>query len=364
MKVALVHDWLIHFGGAERVLQELAAMFPEAPIYVGVADPSRFPAWLKSREVIASPVSRWPWARRLYNRYLPWLAAAFENFDLSSFDLVISTSAAVAKGVVTPVTTRHLAYVHTPMRYAWDFYHQYRTREARGATRMLMGPVFHALRVWDRVAADRADLLVANSWTVRERIRKHYGRLARVIYPPVDVDAFPPASSLGEYYLILSRLVPYKRVDLAIEAANRLRFSLWVAGDGPDRRRLERLAGPTVRFLGRVDATERARLLASAQALLFPGEEDFGIVPVEAQAAGRPVIALGRGGARETVVEGLSGVLFTEPTVDHLVAAIESSRRVRWDSEAIRAHARRFGPERFRRAMAAAVEDCLAGRRW
>jgi len=362
MRVALIHDWLINFGGAERVLQELAAMFPEAPIYAGVADPSRFPGWLKGRTVRVTPISHWPWATRYYNRYLPFLVVAFEHLDLSAFDLVISSSAAVAKGVVTGAATRHLAYVHTPMRYAWDFYHQYRAREARGLTRRLMGPVFHYLRVWDRAAADRVDLMVANSWTVRERIRKHYHRLARVIYPPVDVDQFRPVATPGDHYLVLSRLVPYKRVDLAVEAANRLRVPLVVAGDGPDRQRLERLAGPTVRFLGRVDGATRARLMAEAQALLFPGEEDFGIAPVEMQAAGRPVVAFGRGGALETVVEGLTGILFPEATVESLIAAIQASQRTHWDPEAIRRRALRFAPDRFREAMASAVQDCLAGR--
>lgn len=362
MRVALVHDWLINFGGAERVLQELAAMFPEAPIYVGVADPRRFPAWLEGRRVNTSSVSRWPGAMRYYNRYLPFLAMAFEHFDFSQFDLVISSSAAVAKGVVTGANTRHLAYVHTPMRYAWDFYHQYREREARGITRRLMGPVFHYLRLWDRAVADRVDLMVANSWTVRERILKHYRRPARVIYPPVDVDRFQP-EPVEDFYLVLSRLVPYKRVDLAIQAANRLGLRLVVAGSGPDLRRLRRLAGPTVQFLGRVDAETRSRLMARAQALIFPGEEDFGIVPVEMQAAGRPVLALGRGGALETVVEGVSGLFFSEPELDHLIDAIERFQRHAWDPQAIRQNALRFGPERFRAQMERAVQDCLAGRR-
>ncbi|MHB1610748.1 MAG: glycosyltransferase [Sulfobacillus sp.] len=360
MRVALVHDWLINMGGAERVLEELARMFPDAPIYTGVVDRSRLSPYLRTRRIVPSLVQRWPLAIRWYNRYLPLLAYGFEQFDLSSYDLVISSSAAVAKGVVTPAKTCHIAYVHTPMRYAWDLYHQYHTREAHGLTRKLMGPVFHYMRLWDRVSTDRVDVLVANSTTVRARIKKHYRRPATVIHPPVAVDHFRVADQVADYYLVLSRLVSYKRFDLAIQAANALKRPLIVAGDGPERKHLEHLAGPTVKFLGTVSDDQLGILMSQARALIFPGEEDFGIAPVEAQAAGRPVIAYGRGGVMDTVQHAKTGVLFLEQTLEALVAAILEAETIAWDSQAIRQHALQFGPERFRSQFRDLVNQALA----
>lgn len=335
-------------GGAERVLEEMARLFPEAPIYTGVLDRERLSPYLQSRTIIPTFVDSLPFAHRWYNRYLPFLMYGMEQFDLSAYDLVLSSSAAVAKGVVTRAETRHVSYVHTPMRYAWDLYHEYRNREARGVSRQLMGPVFHYMRLWDRLSADRVDVLVANSTAVQRRIEKHYRRPADIIFPPVDVERFHVSREPGQYYLVLSRLVSYKRFDLAVEAANRLQLPLMVAGDGPERRSLEKIAGPTVRFLGRVDEDQLARVMGDAKALLFPGEEDFGITPVEMQAAGRPVIAYGRGGSLDTVVHGETGWLFPEQTVDSLVAAIQESERLSWDPDRIRVHAERFRPEVFR----------------
>lgn len=348
MRVALVHDWLVTMGGAERVLEEMARLFPEAPIYTGVVDRSRLSPFLQSRTIIPTFVQSFPRANRWYNRYLPFLMYGMEQFDLSPFDLVISSSAAVAKGVVTRAETRHVSYVHTPMRYAWDLYHEYRELEARGLSKKLMGPVFHYMRLWDRLSADRVDRLIANSTAVKRRIQKHYRRESEVIFPPVDVDRFHIDPEAGRYYLVLSRLVSYKRFDLAVEASNRLQLPLVVAGDGPERRALEKMAGPTVTFAGRVDDSKLASLMAGAKALLFPGEEDFGITPVEMQAAGRPVIAYGRGGVLDTVIAGETGWLFREQSVDALMDAIQASERVDWNSEAIRAHANNFRPEIFR----------------
>lgn len=361
MRVALVHDWLVTMGGAERVLEELARMYPDAPIYAGVIRPERLSPYLRSRTLVPSLVQRWPRATRWYNRYLPLLTYGVEQWDLSGYDLVISSSAAVAKGVLTRAETLHVSYVHTPMRYAWDLYPQYRSQEAKGITRRLMGPVFHYIRLWDRLSADRPDLLVANSTAVQARIRKHYRRTARVIHPPVDVDRFTVAAQPGSHYLILSRLVAYKRFDLAIEAANRLKIPLVVAGDGPERARLEKMAGPTVTFLGRVTEEARIQLIQNAVALLFPGEEDFGIVPVEMQAAGRPVIAFGRGGVLDSVEPDRTGVLFPEQTVDALIEAIQQAKRASWDAEYIRSTTERFRPERFREAMGAVIADGLGG---
>ncbi len=363
MRVALVHDWLINMGGAERVLEELARLYPEAPIYVGVVQRDNLSPLLRQRTMIPSFVQHWPRATRWYNRYLPLLAYAVEQWDLSSFDVVISSSAAVAKGVLTRAEAFHLAYVHTPMRYAWDLYPAYRDQEAHGVTRRIMGPVFHFLRLWDRLSADRADQLVANSTTVAARIRKHYRRDAVVVPPPVDVDGFRVQYAPGRHYLVLSRLVRYKRFDLAVAAANRLQVPLVVAGDGPERKALERLAGPTVQFLGRVDEATRVRLIEEAVALIFPGEEDFGIVPVEVQAAGRPVIAYERGGVRDTVVDQETGLLFSEQSVDAVVDAIVRSRAMVWDPDRIRQNSERFRPEFFAQAISRLVEQGVATRR-
>lgn len=358
MRVALVHDWLVTMGGAERVLEEIAAMFPDAPIYTGVVDRARLSPFLQGRTIIPSLVQGLPFAQKWYNRYLPILAYAMEQFDLSAFDLVISSSAAVAKGVVTRAETRHVSYVHTPMRYAWDLYHDYRLREARGLSQRLMGPVFHYMRLWDRLSADRVDALIANSTVVQRRIEKHYRRSSEVIFPPVAVDRFHVAEGPGEYYLVLSRLVSYKRFDLAVKACSRLGVPLVVAGDGPERKALEQLAGPTVKFVGRVADQDVDRVMGGAKALLFPGEEDFGITPVEMQAVGRPVIAFGRGGVLDSVIHGETGWLFSEQSVDSLEQAIQDADKVSWDPVRIRTHAEQFRSEVFRERFRSAV---LAG---
>ncbi|AEJ40731.1 glycosyl transferase group 1 [Sulfobacillus acidophilus TPY] len=360
MRVALVHDWLVTMGGAERVLEVLAELYPDAPIYTGVVDYRALSPTLQKRKIIPSLVQGWPRATRWYNRYLPGLAYAMEQFDLRAYDVVISSSSAVAKGVLTPAETLHVSYVHTPMRYAWDLYPVYYHEEARGLTRRLMGPVFHYLRLWDRLSADRVDVMVANSHTVQQRIQKHYRRSASVIYPPVAVDRLTVNPVPGRYYLVLSRLVRYKRVDLAVLAANRLREPLVVAGDGPERKALERLAGPTVRFVGRISEPEKIRLMQEAKALIFPGEEDFGIVPVEMQAVGRPVIAFGRGGVLDTVKPGETGWFFAEQSVDAVVEAIKSGDRVNWDPELIRRHALAFGTDRFRDEFSLLMKRALA----
>ncbi len=356
MRVALVHDWLVTMGGAERVLEVLAHMYPDAPIYTGVVNRARLSPYLQQRTIYPTFVQRLPGAVRWYNRYLPLLIYGFEQFDLSSYDVVISSSAALAKGVLSRAETVHISYVHTPMRYAWDLYYEYRTREAKGLTKRLMGPVFHYVRMWDRLSADRADVLVANSTAVQRRIWKHYRRPSTVVHPPVDIDRFQVGAGSGDYYLVLSRLVGYKRLDLAVAAAASLGRRLVVAGEGPERTRLERLAGKGTEFVGAVDDAAAAKLMAGATALLFPGEEDFGIVPVEMQAAGRPVIAYRRGGVLDTVQDGVTGVLFDAQTPDSMAEAILRFENMAWDACAIRQSTERFRPEVFRTRMADIVE--------
>jgi glycosyltransferase involved in cell wall biosynthesis len=360
MRTALVHDWFLTLGGAERVLEQMAILYPEAPIYFVIMDPEVLPPTIRQHRLHETWIRRLPRARSWYKRYLPLMPWAIEDLDLSSYDLVLSDCSAMAKGVLTGANTLHVSYLHTPTRYLWDKYQEYRKEEAGPISRVAVSPFFSFLRRWDRLAADRPDVLVANSRAVKRRIRKHYRRDSVVVHPPVDVDRFQVGEGPGDYYLVLSRLVPYKRFDLAVQACTRLKRPLIVAGDGPDLPRLKKFAGPTVKFVGRVSDEEAARLMAGSRALLFPGEEDFGIIQVEVQAAGRPVVAYGRGGAEDTVVDGETGVLFHEQALDPLIAAMETVERQSWDGQRIRRHAEQFRPERFREQYEAVVSDALA----
>ena len=354
MRVAITTDWLTEPGGAERVLAELHRMFPDAPVFTTVFDASGFPDRLAGWDVRPSFLQRVPFARRRRQAFLPLMPLAFEQFDLRDFDLVISSSSACAKGVIPSPNSLHVSYCHTPCRYIWDLRHDY-VRGSRAAP--LVAPVAHWLRLWDRLSSDRVDHFVANSREVEGRIRRHYRRDAEVVHPPVDVERFRPSGRPPEdFYLVVSRLVAYKRIDLAVEAANRTGRRLLVVGDGPARRRLEAQAGPSVEFLGRQSDERVAELMTRCRAFLFPGFEDFGIAPVEAQAAGRPVLAFGRGGARETVLDGSTGVLFDEQSADALSEAMLQAETTSWDPVACRRNAERFDRRafhlRFQRVLA------------
>jgi glycosyltransferase involved in cell wall biosynthesis len=359
MRVAITADWMSNVGGGGRVLSQLHEMYPDAPIYTTICDPSTLPLEMREWDIRTSFLQRVPFARKRYQAFLPLMPLAFEQFDLREYDLVISTSSACAKGVITRPDTIHLCYCYTPCRYIWDLYHDY-TRGKR--TRFLIGPVAHWLRIWDRLSADRVDHFVALSHEVAGRIRRHYRRDAEVIYPPVDIHRIRPnGRAPDDFYLVVSRLVEYKRIDLAVQAATRLGRRLIVVGEGPMRRRLQALAGPTVEFLGHRPDEEVQDLLARCRGFLFPGLEDFGIAPVEAQAAGRPVVAFERGGAAETIVDGETGVLFDQQTVESLIGGIHELERLRIDPAACRRNAERFSPELFRehvkRAVAYRLED-------
>jgi glycosyltransferase involved in cell wall biosynthesis len=358
MKVAITTDWLNSFGGAERVLVELHGMFPEAPIYTSVYDPSGLPDFMQGWDVRTSFLQRVPFARRRHQWFLPLMPMAFESFDLREYDLVITTNSACAKGVITRPDAVNICYCYTPCRYVWDLYHEYFTRPL---VRAVATPFTHWLRVWDRISADRVDRFVAISQEVSRRIATHYRRGSEVIYPPVDVDRFQP-NGLGpeDFYLVASRLVGYKRVDLAIAACERLGRRLVIVGDGSERRRLEKRAGPMVEFRGSVTDDELADLYARCRALVFPGYEDFGIVPVEVQAAGRPVIAYGRGGALETVIDGRTGVLFGEQTPDSVARAILRLENLASDPDACRQNAERFDAAEFRARIVASVESAVS----
>jgi glycosyltransferase involved in cell wall biosynthesis len=368
MRVALVHDWLTGRRGGERVVEQLALLFPDAELYTLVHVPgSSFDA-IERLRIHASPLSRIPGVARHYRKLLPLMPLAIERLRPGACDLVVSTSHAVAKGVRAPEGTPHVCYCFTPMRYVWDQADAYL---GRGALRALSAPLAAWLRRWDvRTSTPaRVTRFIAISEAVADRIRRHYGRDAAVIYPGVDTERIRPSGAPAEdFYLLVGGFVPYKREDLALEAFRSLKHPLVVVGDGPARARLEAAAPPNVRFVGRVSDAELRDLYARCRALVYPQDEDFGIVAVEAQAAGRPVVAFGRGGARETVVplgEGetraATGVWFHEQTPAALAAAVTrlETHADAFDSGAIRAHAERFSNARFRREMEAALRETV-----
>jgi glycosyltransferase involved in cell wall biosynthesis len=382
-RVAVVHDWLTIPGGSEQVVLELLEMFPRAELFTSVYDPAPWPAMITERPVHSSFLNRIPGATRHYQKLLPLMNTAFRSFDLSGFDLVLSSSHACAKNVRARSSALHVCYCHTPMRYAWE--EGFLDGEEVGrAMRLALPPLLAWLRRADRAGASGPDVFVANSRHVAERIQRYYGRTAEVVNPPVDVEHFlglerahgdaaggsgdggalGDAGGAGDYYFAFGRVVPYKRVDLAVAACAQLGRPLKIAGDG---RALDAVRATAredgIEFLGKVDADERDRLLAGASALLFPGEEDFGIVPVEAQAAGLPVIAYGVGGAAETVIDGRTGVLFDEQSAGALARAIERFEGLALDEQALRENARRFGRERFRAEMADVIDRASRRRR-
>jgi glycosyltransferase involved in cell wall biosynthesis len=357
-RVAVVHDWLTIPGGSELVLLELLEMFPQAELFTAVYDPAPWPEQITDRPVHSSFLNRIPGARRHYPKLLPLMNRAFRSFDLSSFDLVLSSSHACAKNVRTPADVLHVCYCHTPMRYAWE--EGFLTGEDVGAARLLLPALLAWLRRQDLAGSRGPDVFVANSRHVAERIERYYARSAEVVHPPVNVEHFleltrsPRATQA--YYLAFGRVVPYKRVDIAVDACASLARALKVAGDGRALEALRASAGDRVELLGKVPSEVRDELLSSARALLFPGEEDFGIVPVEAQAAGVPVIAYGVGGAAESVLDGETGVLFSEQSAAGLRDAIERFELLELEEERLRGNAARFTRERFRAAMAEIID--------
>lgn len=373
LRVALVHYWFVRRRGGERVVETLAEMFPQADIFALVMDASWRETAFRDRKVTTSFLQRLPGAKRYYRKLLFLFPLAVEQFRLDGYDLVISSESGPAKGVLTSAKACHICYCHSPMRYLWDMHHQYRNRRGMGRiSRTLFSLAAHYVRLWDLATASRVDYFVANSGNVAVRIRKHYRREATVIYPPVAVSAGYLAPTVEDYYLVVSPLVDYKRVDLAIEACNRLGRPLRIIGDGEEYRRLRRLAGASVTFLGYVSDEVVRENYARCRALLFPGEEDFGIVPVEAQSFGRPVIAYEGGGARETVLglrpgesvgaEESTGVFFSNQSVESLVEAVGFFEAVeaRFSPVFIRGQVQRFSGDRFKAEMRAFVTEKLA----
>jgi glycosyltransferase involved in cell wall biosynthesis len=353
LKIAIVADWLTNRAGAERVVVTLADLFPNADIYTSVFKPKIFPE-LKDRNVYTSFLQTMPFGRR--HQLWPTLRPrAFEELNLDDYDIVISSASAEAKGVITKPETLHICYCHTPTRYYWSHYHYYLEHPEYGPLnpiiRWIMPKLIHNLRLWDRVAADRVDVFVANSKTTAARIRKYYEANSTVIYPPVDTHRFGVSREVGDYYLIVGRQTGYKRTDIAIEAFNRLGWPLKIVGTGPMLKKWMMKSRRNIEFLGRVGDSEVAQLMSQAQALIFPGEEDAGIVPLEAMASGRPVIAYARGGATETIIEGKTGLFFGEQTAAALMAAVKKHSQITWHPNAIKEHALQFDTTVFRRKI-------------
>jgi glycosyltransferase involved in cell wall biosynthesis len=371
VRVALIHDWLTGMRGGEKVLEALCELFPVADLFTLVQVPGATTPFIEQRAVRTSFIQRLPWAGRLYRLYLPLFPIAIEQFDLDGYDLVISCSHCAAKSVVVTGRARHLCYCLTPMRYAWDQFDAYFGPAKVGAVASrLARPVMAAMARWDRATAGRAHRYLAISQYVARRIGLYYNRRSTIVYPPVETSFFTPAPAErapDPTFLVVSALVPYKRVELAIGAARLAGVPLTIVGDGPERAALEPLAGDDVRFLGWRSNEEIRDLYRSSIAAVLPGEEDFGIVPVEAQACGRPVVALGRGGVLDTIVEGETGVLVNAATEEALADGLRCAAARRWDSSRIRAHAERFSRERFVREMMVIVDETLAApaeQRW
>lgn len=365
MKVALVHDYLNQMGGAERVVMAFHQLFPDAPIYTSIYDPQRVDPAFQKMDIRTSFMQKLPLVTRHHQPYLPLYPFAMESLDLRGYDLVLSSSSAFAKGVITRPDTMHICYCHTPMRWCWN-YREYVERERLGAlARSVLPFLITGLRIWDQVSAMRVDHFIANSPIVAERIRKYYHRDAVIIPPPVEISrfAFDASTQTEDYFLIISRLVPYKRIDLAIEACNRLQLPLVIIGAGRDIERLKELSGPSIRFLGQLSDEEVLHHYAHCRAFLFPGEEDFGITPLEAQAAGRPVIAYGSGGALASVVDGITGTFFYEQTVDSLARVLASFNERGYDPQTIRNHALEFDLPRFHRRILQFIETKMSERK-
>jgi glycosyltransferase involved in cell wall biosynthesis len=352
MRIAIVHDFLMQQGGAEGVLFSLRRAFPQAEVFTLMRQ-KRFD---HAGDVHTSFLQWLPVPRALYTWLLPLMPSAVEHLDLRGFDLVISSCSSFAKGVLIDVGARHVCYCHTPPRFLWQGSHEYGAAQGYPLlARLFLPPLLSRLRLWDQLAATRVHTFIANSATVEQRIAHVYHAPCQVVHPPLARDDFAVSDTPKTFWLAGGRMVGYKRIDLAIEAANRLRAPLVVFGDGPLRTHLERLAGPTVRFVGRVSRQEQAKLLAECIAYLHPQEEDFGITALEAMASGRPVLAYGKGGATETVEHGKNGLLFPEQSWEGLVNAMLQAAKTPWDPRSIRASTERFSEERFVAEMRAAV---------
>ncbi|MFH1546328.1 MAG: glycosyltransferase [Patescibacteria group bacterium] len=362
-KVALVHDWLTDFGGAERVLLAFHELFPDAPIFTTFFRPENLPMFADA-DIRTSYLQKIPFARKHHRLFFPMMPAAVESWDFGEFDLVISdSSSGCAKGIVTKPETLHICYCHNPNRALWDGAHEYLRLHEKNfnfLARKMIPRQLMKMRIWDRVAADRVDYFLANSEFVAKRIQKYYQREATVIHPPVETKQFVPSEKKpANYFLAVGRLIPYKRFDLAIQAANVLGVKLRIVGIGPEEKRLRAMAGPTVTFFGKVSEETLRRMYSECRALIFPQVEDFGLTAVEVQASGRPVIAFHGGGALETIRQNQTGIFFNQQTVSSLADAMQRAIRKRWVKKSIVKNAERFDTDKFKKRILEFVEEKL-----
>ncbi len=362
MKTALVHDYLNQYGGAERVLEALHDIYPAAPVYTSIYAPEAVPAAYRKWDIRTSFMQGLPGISKHHQLYMPLYPVAFEKFNLSSYDLVLSSSSAFAKGVITEADTLHICYCHAPMRFAWNYHTYMEGEKLAGRASKLLPLVLNYVRLWDESSAGRVDAYIANSRVVARRIQKRYRRTATVINPPVDTKLYKPRYSQApdDYFLIVSRMIPYKKVDIAVEAFNKLNLPLKVVGRGRQEPVLKALAKPNIEFVGPVSDARLKELYARCKALIFPGNEDFGITPLEAQASGRPVIAYGAGGALETVVPGVTGEFFMEQSGEALADVVSSFNERDYDPREVRLHAETFDIEVFKCRIVDFIDERLS----
>lgn len=360
---AIVHEWFLDYMGSEKCVESFTNLYPDADIFalIDFLNESDRKKILKGKKATTTFIQKMPRAKKSHRSYLPFYPIAIEQLDISDADIVLSSSHSVAKGVLTNSKQLHICYCHTPMRYAWDLYHQYINESGlqRGIKGNIAKYFLHKIRIWDYISSQRVDHFIANSKYIARRIEKNYGRRADVIYPPVDVDKFTIKESKDDYYLVVARFVPYKKVDVAVKAFSKMPDKkLIVVGSGPDKVKLKEVAAQNVEFLGYQSDEELVNLMQRAKAFIYPAEEDFGITIVEAQAAGTPVISYGIGGASETVVDGKTGILFTEQTVSSLTSAIERfDKDFETDSNLIREHSLKFSRSRFEKEIKSFVDQ-------
>lgn len=358
MRVALIHDFLTQYGGAEKVLECFHEIWPQAPIFTLFYDKRAMDNRFADCDIRVSPIQNLPFALKKYRWYLPLMSSAVERFNLKDFDLVVSDNSAYAKGVITRPGTFHLSYIHTPTRYLWSDTHDY-LDSLKGGEKIaskIIAPFLTRLRTWDYLAAQRPDALIANSNFVAQRIKHYYHRESKIIYPPVEIDKFKISRKTDDYFLIISRIRPYKRIDLAVQAFNQLKMPLKIIGGG-DNRGLKKTAGPNIEFLDFVSDKKKIDYLSRCRALIHPQEEDFGIVAVESMASGRPIIAYQSGGVLETVIEGKTGKFFKEQTWESLAEAVVKFSSDDFNPEEIRKHSLKFGKERFKKEVLEFVES-------
>lgn len=360
-EIAIVHDYLNQYGGAERVLEALHDIYPSAPVYTSMYARDKMPALYRNWNIKTSFMQRLPGVTSHHQVYMPLYPTAFESFNLSKYKVVLSSSSAFAKGVITEANALHVCYCHSPMRFAWNYFDYVEGESWSRWARFVLPLVMTYVRLWDEVSSRRVDAFLANSRVVARRIRKRYGRQATIINPPVDTKLYRPHADgrHSDYFLVVSRMIPYKRLDIVIDAFNRLKLPLKVVGKGRQETELKAGAGSNITFTGPVSDAQLKELYAGCRAFIFPGEEDFGITPLEAQASGRPVIAYGAGGALETVLPGVTGEFFSTQTADSLADTISNFDESRYDTRAIRKHAEAFDTEVFKSKVKSFVEACL-----